>query len=175
MSGGVRHYRCMPAAFSSRLESVFGVRIDQVEVNHIHGLVTNGVSEEFDLDFKRDLYGRSDAAKRELAGDVAALANTAGGVILIGVDEDDHARASAAPGVDVSDDERARMLQVVAAGVAPDATTRHPSDRRPGIEGGAGGVLHHCGVPLDAGTARSDRERWIPIPGAQWCDDEVFE
>lgn len=109
----------MPAALSSRLESVFGVRIDQVEVDHILGLVTNGVSEEFDLDFKRDLYGRSDSAKRELAGDVAALANTAGGVILIGVDEDDHARASAAPGVDVSDDERARMLQVVAAGVAP--------------------------------------------------------
>lgn len=109
----------MAAAPSSRLDSVFSVRLDQVEVGHIHGLVTNGVAEEFDLDFKRDLYGRGDSAKRELAGDVAALANTAGGVIVIGVDEDEHARASAAPGVEVSDDERARMLQIVAAGVSP--------------------------------------------------------
>ena len=37
------------------------------------------------------------------AGDVAALANTAGGVIVLGVAEDDQARTVDAPGVQVTD------------------------------------------------------------------------
>lgn len=109
----------MALSHTPRLDSVFGATLDQVTAEHIQGLVTNGVSEEFDLDFKRDLYGRADSPKRELCGDVAALANTAGGVIVIGVDEDDQARACGAPGVEISDEERARMLQVVASGVSP--------------------------------------------------------
>jgi hypothetical protein len=39
--------------------------------------------EAFDLDFKKARYGNSDSERRKLAGDVAAMANTAGGVILI--------------------------------------------------------------------------------------------
>jgi predicted HTH transcriptional regulator len=65
------------------------------------------------------LYGRGDSEKRALAGDVAVLANTAGGVIVLGVAEDDHARVKAAPGVDLSDAEVSRMRQVVASLVAP--------------------------------------------------------
>lgn len=109
----------MVALRSRRLESLFGVVLDDLAAEHIQSLVENDVSEEFDLDFKEALYGRSDAAKRELAGDVAALANTAGGVIVIGVAEDAQARASSAPGVALSDAERTRMLQVIASGVSP--------------------------------------------------------
>jgi hypothetical protein len=83
------------------------------------GLVDAGVAEAFDLDFKQELYGRTDADKRALATDVAALANTAGGIIVLGVEEDDQARATATPGVTLSDDEERRIRQVVAAGVAP--------------------------------------------------------
>jgi predicted HTH transcriptional regulator len=53
----------------------------------------------FDLDFKEAHYGNTDGEKKKLAGYVAAIANTAGGVILIGIEEDDQARAIAAPGV----------------------------------------------------------------------------
>jgi hypothetical protein len=41
-------------------------------------LVSNKVPEAFEFDYKAELYGSSEAAKRALAGDVAALANTAG-------------------------------------------------------------------------------------------------
>ncbi|MEH0580084.1 RNA-binding domain-containing protein [Streptomyces canus] len=41
------------------------------------------------MDLKGELYGGNDRAKRDLAGDAAALANTAGGVLLLGVAEDD--------------------------------------------------------------------------------------
>lgn len=104
---------------SRRLESVFGAAIDEVTASHIRSLVENGITESFDLDFKEALYGRSDSEKRDLAGDVAALANTAGGVIVIGVAEDDQARATAADGVLLSDAEKTRMLQVIASGVSP--------------------------------------------------------
>jgi hypothetical protein len=82
-------------------------------------LVTNGVGEDYDLDFKGTLYGRSDSEKRDLAGDVAAMANTAGGLIVLGVAEDGHARAASAPGVLVNDAEAARIRQTVASGVHP--------------------------------------------------------
>lgn len=104
---------------SRRLESVFGAALDGVTADHVRSLVENGVSESFDLDFKEGLYGRGDSDKRALAGDVAALANTAGGVVVVGVAEDDQARAAAAEGVDVSDAEKARMLQIIASGVSP--------------------------------------------------------
>ncbi|HEX9517966.1 MAG TPA: ATP-binding protein [Streptosporangiaceae bacterium] len=63
--------------------------------------------------------GRTDRDKRGLAGDVAALANTAGGIIILGVAEDDQAQAAAAPGVAISDDAVCRMRQVIASLVAP--------------------------------------------------------
>jgi hypothetical protein len=74
---------------------------------------------DFKKEFKKNQKGGTGEAKRDLAGDVAALANTAGGIIVLGVDEDALGRAAAAPGVDVTDGEAVRMRQVVAANIAP--------------------------------------------------------
>ncbi|MCO1597419.1 ATP-binding protein [Micromonospora sp. RHAY321] len=109
----------MVALRSRRLESIFGTALDTLASHHIHALVTAGVQEAFDLDFKQTLYGGKDQEKRALAGDVAALANTGGGVIVLGVEEDDQARATKAPGVAISDAEVARMRQSIASLVAP--------------------------------------------------------
>jgi Putative DNA-binding domain len=110
----------MVALRSRRLESLFGASpLDELRADQVRGLVTSGAQEAFDLDLKAATYGRSDREKRDLAGDVAALANTAGGVIVLGVEEDDQARATAAPGVEVTDAEVGRILQVVAALVSP--------------------------------------------------------
>jgi hypothetical protein len=73
----------------------------------------------FDLEFKEAHYGRSDSEKRKLAGDVAAMANAAGGVILIGIAEDEQGCAAAAPGVDYTEVEKLQIQQVVAAGISP--------------------------------------------------------
>lgn len=109
----------MVALRSRRLESIFGTALDTLASHHIHALVSAGVQEAFDLDFKQTLYGGKDQEKRALAGDVAALANTGGGVIVLGVEEDDQARATKAPGVAISDAEVARMRQSIASLVAP--------------------------------------------------------
>ncbi|MEQ7127434.1 ATP-binding protein [Actinopolymorpha sp. B11F2] len=109
----------MVALRSRRLERLLGARIDAVSHAQIADLVTNAVTEAYDLDFKAELYGNADKDKRACAGDVAALANTAGGVIVLGVAEDDQAKAAAAPGVALSDGETRRIRQIVASLVAP--------------------------------------------------------
>ncbi|MCD4533558.1 ATP-binding protein [Nocardioides sp. cx-169] len=107
---------------SRRIEALFNSPIDQLSESHIQSLVTSGVEEAFDIDYKEELYGSNDSARRSLAGDVAAMANTAGGVIVLGVQEDQQARAVATPGVPLSDAETARMRQIVASLVAPHPT-----------------------------------------------------
>lgn len=104
---------------SRRLETVFGATIDELTAGDIRALPGNRVSEAFDLDLKGGLYGNSDRERRDLCGDVAALANTSGGVIILGVEEDQHALAAATPGVQLADAERNRMLQTLASGIAP--------------------------------------------------------
>lgn len=104
---------------SRRLESVLGAPVDKLKASDIRALPANQVTEAFDLDFKATLYGSTDKGRRDLCADVAALANTSGGVIILGVTEDEHAAAVAAPGVQLSDAERNRMLQILASGIAP--------------------------------------------------------
>jgi len=64
---------------SRRIETLLGTSLDAIRHSHLASLVTGKVSETFDVDFKGTLFGKLDDDKRNLAGDVAALANTAGG------------------------------------------------------------------------------------------------
>lgn len=109
----------MVALRSRRLEALFGSDLDTISSDNVPALVDLGAQEAFDLDFKQGLYGRNDTEKRDLAVDVAAMANTAGGIIVLGIDEDDQARAASTPGVEVTDAEAGRMQQIVASLVSP--------------------------------------------------------
>ena len=109
----------MVALRSRRLETLLGTPLDALQYEHLAALVTSQVAEAFDLDFKAQLYGNSDRDRRGLATDVAALANTAGGLLVLGIEEDRQARAVAAPGVPVSDDQITRILQIVGSLVVP--------------------------------------------------------
>ncbi|OIQ94669.1 divergent AAA domain protein [mine drainage metagenome] len=104
---------------SRRLEGLLGGALDTLTSDNIRSLVDLRIAEAFDLDFKEQLYGHNDTGKRDLCGDVAAMANTAGGVIVIGISEDDSARAASAPGVAITEVEISRIRQIVAAGVSP--------------------------------------------------------
>ncbi len=99
---------------SRRLEAVFGASLSDVTAMHVLELVAGALQEDFDLDFKAQMYGNGDAEKRDLAADVAVMANSAGGVIVLGVEENEHAQASAAPGIAISDEVERRILQVTA-------------------------------------------------------------
>ena len=104
---------------TTRLREIFGVEPSKLTCETIEQIVDQKVREDTDLDFKATLYGNGDSDRRDLAGDVAALANTVGGLLLLGVAEEDGA-AIAAPGVAISEAEVLRMRQILASFVAVD-------------------------------------------------------
>jgi len=109
----------MVALRSRRLDALFGVRLDDVQAQHLQALVTQQVPEAFDLEYKAELYGSSDSDKRALATDVAALANTDGGLLVLGIVEDDQARAARVLGVSIAESECRRVFQVIGSQVVP--------------------------------------------------------
>jgi hypothetical protein len=101
-----------------RIELLAGVALPSFDQGAMQRLIDGAVKEDADLDFEEPLYGASDSAKRDLAGDVAALANAVGGVLVLGVRDEDALAVELTP-VALSDAEELRMRQIVAANVAP--------------------------------------------------------
>jgi Putative DNA-binding domain len=62
--------------------------IESISEADLEELRSNEVSEGILYDYKLELYGGSDADKKEFLKDTSSFANTAGGHILIGADED---------------------------------------------------------------------------------------
>lgn len=67
--------------------SIHGIPLAQVNAALLESLRENAVAESQQLDYKESLPGNSDDDKRELLGDVTALANAAGGDLIYGVRE----------------------------------------------------------------------------------------
>src|SRR6266511_1348956 len=67
--------------------SIHGIPLGQVNAALLESLRENAVAESRQLDYKERLPGERDDDKRELLGDVTALANTAGGDLIYGVRE----------------------------------------------------------------------------------------
>ncbi len=109
----------MVALRSARLEAFLGSRLELVQHADLMALINNQVPEAFDLDFKTEMYGPTDKDRRDAATDVAALANTAGGLLVLGIEEDDQARATAAPGLELSEADERRIRQIVGSQVVP--------------------------------------------------------
>jgi hypothetical protein len=102
-----------------RIEQLLGARLEAgLSAAAIRHLVEDRVREDTDLDFKGTLYPQNDDGREELAKDVAAMANTRGGLIVLGVEERDEV-AVAAPGVALDSDEEQRMLAIVKSRIRP--------------------------------------------------------
>lgn len=102
-----------------RLTEVLGGEPNELSWDQLKTLIANGVEESEDLDFKASHYGNSDNDKRELAKDVAALANSSGGVLLIGVQEDEFGKASALTLVSIDQNMGLKYRQIIASSVSP--------------------------------------------------------
>ena len=71
-----------------------GKPTSQISVAEIEVLVTERVSEDQYLDFKKQPYPTGDAGAREMIKDVSAFANAAGGYLIIGIEEDGQGRGN---------------------------------------------------------------------------------
>jgi hypothetical protein len=86
----------------------------------ISSLIAEQTTEGAYLDLKRDLPGRNDAARHEFLADVSAFANSAGGDLIYGVDEDGEGKAvTVVAQVGNPDQEARRLLDVLMHGVQP--------------------------------------------------------
>jgi len=66
----------------------FDKPLEHIVLSDINALLENSISEGRTLDYKRDLYGNTNADKKDFLIDVSALANTVGGYIVIGIEEE---------------------------------------------------------------------------------------
>lgn len=105
----------------------------QATANDVQALITGLAAESQHLDFKRDL-PRSDAgARHELLADISAFANSSGGDVVYGIQEDGEGRASeTVPQSGNADAEVLRIQDVLMNGVEP---------RIPGLQ------VHSIAVP----------------------------
>jgi hypothetical protein len=107
-----------PAGWTLRLIDLVGARLDQVAEEHLGNLVTGSVREDADLDFKQARYGNTDQQRRDLAGDLAAMGNGRGGLIVIGIRDENDVAVELTP-VELVDGEEARMRQIAAGNIVP--------------------------------------------------------
>ncbi|WP_310564231.1 ATP-binding protein [Hydrogenophaga sp.] len=80
---------------------------------HFDALIAEQATEGSYLDFKRNLPGRDAAAKNEVTADVSAFANSSGGDLIYGIDEDGEGRAASVVPQVGNRDETARWFQDV--------------------------------------------------------------
>jgi hypothetical protein len=86
----------------------------------VQSLITNQVQESLTLDYKRsDALGRSDGKKSELSKDFSAFANSAGGVLLYGIEEDKHIPTRIDGGIDPTCISKEWIEQVANSWIVP--------------------------------------------------------
>ncbi|MGM5066612.1 AlbA family DNA-binding domain-containing protein [Rhodococcus qingshengii] len=101
-----------------RLTAAFGEPVSTLSASAIDAAVEQKMPEDSDLDWKQAHYSNEEKGKNELAKDVAAMANGVGGLIVIGIAEQD-GRAAASSTVALGDGEASRMRQVLAGRIRP--------------------------------------------------------
>lgn len=83
-------------------------------------LIRNQVTEGQFLEFKRELPSKENSGRHEFCADVSAFANASGGILLIGVQQDDEGRASEIlPIATSSDEEILRLFNILRDGIEP--------------------------------------------------------
>jgi len=96
-------------------------RLADITAADIQALTDNGACETVTLEFKRDLPGGGDEAKKEFLADVSALANTSGGDLLFGIQEDNGCASaiSGTCGQEQIDGELLRLSNILSSGLEP--------------------------------------------------------
>ncbi len=106
----------LPPRLAALLSVAF---LGDVTEAHLQALADAQVAEDQDLEFKQARYDYGPAGAVELAKDVAALANQAGGLLIIGVAQDEQGRAAGLTPATLNDAEKGRIRQVLADRIHP--------------------------------------------------------
>jgi Putative DNA-binding domain len=92
---------------------------EEISESDLNDQVSARVPEGVLLDYKRDLYGRSDADVREFLKDVSSFANMSGGHLIIGIDENAGVPTRVCPLAGDPDQELQRLENLARDGIEP--------------------------------------------------------
>jgi hypothetical protein len=141
---------------------IAGKALEQVTQADLQELIDDEQQEGKLWDFKRQLPGTSDDAKREFARDVCSFANTAGGHIVFGMREERGVAAEILPLPDVNiDDLRGRFEQILYSKTQPRIV-------------GVAGIAAHAVPVVDAATGTSGHVVMVRIPNSILKPHMVF-
>ncbi|WP_145925935.1 helix-turn-helix domain-containing protein [Shinella sp. HZN7] len=99
--------------------SIFRPGLEQVQEADVQQLVADGQTEGMHVEFKRDMYGNSDADKKEFLKDLSSFANSAGGQLVVGIDEAQGVASGVFPIAGDPDATLQRLEQIVRAAIEP--------------------------------------------------------
>ncbi len=92
------------------------IPLDKITASDIERLIISGVAESVWLDFKRDDYSdKAKESRKERLKDISAMANSEGGDILVGLDEDDEGFAGELTPIEITnpDDYQLRLRGII--------------------------------------------------------------
>jgi predicted HTH transcriptional regulator len=125
--------------------TLLNVSFDVVSEVHLQDLKSTGVPEGVFLEYKRTTYGNGDAEVKEYLKDVSSFANTYGGDLVIGIEEEEEGVAKKVVGlfgVD-PDKELQRLESLTRDGIEP----RIVGIRMKSVSVTGGGVVFIIRVP----------------------------
>lgn len=99
---------------------MFNKTIENLKFEDIEWLVQNGVTENQNLEYKREVWGNTDANKKEMLKDIVSMANRYGGYIIIGIEEESETgKAGAINNIPDAESEKDRILSSLFANTQP--------------------------------------------------------
>jgi len=98
---------------------MFNKTIDNLIFEDIEWLIQNSVTEDQRLEYKREVWGNSEANKKEMLKDIVSMANRYGGYIIIGVVEGDKGEAVGLKNIPEAEARRDEILSSVFANTQP--------------------------------------------------------
>src|SRR5262249_21718589 len=95
------------------------IPLDQIDEARLQALITAGAAESRTIDFKRTIYGQSNADYSEFLADTSSFPNTSGGDLVIGMDATNGIPTAITALTMPLDPEILRLEQVVRGGLQP--------------------------------------------------------
>lgn len=97
--------------------SLFTKPINEITIDDVETFCKQGIGEGVRLEYKKDFSGKN--ANRQIAKEVASFANTYGGLLLIGVDEDDRKPKTPLSGIDFTEGLEEKIVSIALKGINP--------------------------------------------------------
>lgn len=101
------------------MESIFQKNFDSITSTDIQNLIDIKYKERQRMEYKREMYGRSNEEKKEMLKDISSMANAYGGYLIIGVEEDNNGIPIKPFNVNDVESERNRIEQLCLSSIEP--------------------------------------------------------